>query len=285
MQKESKNKWHYRVGSGVVWDSETKKEWQENQTKMLFINKNNPVNNKNFGLIETMLFEDGKIKFLDEHLKRLEKSAKFFNIKFDRSLISSVISNEEALPRCEKSLKKISHYTRDDNESCHFERRGLPRSEKSLKKIIRLELFKNGKLDIKTIDITPSNFTPKKIKISPIILDKHNIFLQHKTNYRPWYKKTAELIKKDLIYDEIFLNQNNEICEGSRTNIFVKILGQLYTPPISCGLLPGILRNELIKTKQCKEKTLKLDDLKNANKIYLGNSVRGLTEIKQPEWN
>jgi len=71
-----------------------------------------------------------------------------------------------------------------------------------------------------------------------------------------------------------------ELCEGSYTSLFIETNGQLFTPPLSVGLLPGILRAELIESRRVLEKTLRIDDMLAADKLYVGNSLRGLIPAK-----
>jgi para-aminobenzoate synthetase/4-amino-4-deoxychorismate lyase len=89
-----------------------------------------------------------------------------------------------------------------------------------------------------------------------------------------------DLIRKGKCYDVVFTNSRREITEGARTNVFVKIRGRLYTPPVACGLLPGILRQTLLGQGKCRERILKVRDLKKADAIYCGNSVRGLVRVE-----
>jgi para-aminobenzoate synthetase/4-amino-4-deoxychorismate lyase len=77
--------------------------------------------------------------------------------------------------------------------------------------------------------------------------------------------------------DEVlFLNEHGHITEGTRTNVFAKVSGQLCTSPLSDGLLSGCLREEMIALGQCVERSLTVDDLEAAEEVYLGNSLRGL---------
>ena len=78
----------------------------------------------------------------------------------------------------------------------------------------------------------------------------------------------------------VFLNNRNEITEGAISNIIIRKRGKYYTPPVSSGLLPGIFRDYFMKKHKVTEKPLYLRDLRNAEKIYLCNSVRGLVEVK-----
>ena len=84
----------------------------------------------------------------------------------------------------------------------------------------------------------------------------------------------ARLAKLTGCDEAIFLNERGEVAEGSRTNIFVRRGGKLLTPPLSAGLLDGVLRRELIEQGQCAKATAVPDDLDG--EVFLGNSLRGL---------
>ena len=118
-----------------------------------------------------------------------------------------------------------------------------------------------------------------KVIISEQIVNSTDVFLKHKTNYRPYYQSSLEKIKQGDIYDEIFFNEKGELTEGSRSNVVLELDGQLYTPPLSCGLLNGIYRQFLLDSGNCIEKVLTKADLYNASKIYCVNSVRGAREV------
>ena len=106
------------------------------------------------------------------------------------------------------------------------------------------------------------------------------MFLQYKTTYRPYYEETLSKINAQEIFDEIFFNERGELTEGARSNIVLEIGNNLYTPPISCGLLAGTFRETLLKNNQIQEKILYKSDLYNANKIYCINSVRGMRLVQ-----
>ena len=206
------------------------------------------MNTKDFKIFETMLVKDGNILFKDEHVRRMKKSAEFFGFNFCGDTIS-------------RELDKKINEMRDAT------------------KILKFELDVEGGLTFYTRDFVSNQSNEIILKVSDIILDANNVFLRHKTTHRPWYEKTADSIKSGAIYDEIFINQFGEVCEGSRSNVFVEIDGNLFTPPIDSGLLPGILSENLLKTGKCKERKIFLGELQNLHKIYLGNSVRGLVEV------
>ncbi len=74
----------------------------------------------------------------------------------------------------------------------------------------------------------------------------------------------------------MFANERGELTEGTISNIFLEIDGELVTPPVSSGLLNGTFRQDLVEQGKAGEQVLYPDDLKKARAIYLGNSVRGL---------
>jgi para-aminobenzoate synthetase/4-amino-4-deoxychorismate lyase len=117
--------------------------------------------------------------------------------------------------------------------------------------------------------------------ISPTRLDSTDAFLFHKTTRRELYDQEWKHYSETMGADEVlYLNEHGELAEGSRTNIFVEREGTLITPPLPSGLLPGVLRAELIATGQAVEGVLVPEDLGTADAVYLGNSVRGLVPAR-----
>jgi para-aminobenzoate synthetase/4-amino-4-deoxychorismate lyase len=102
-----------------------------------------------------------------------------------------------------------------------------------------------------------------------------NIFLKHKTTDRKLYDSSFRNCLKDGYDEIIFFNEKNELTEGAVSNIFIMKSGRWYTPPVECGLLPGIWRAETIKMLNAEVKRLYLEDLTDADEILVGNSVRG----------
>ena len=74
----------------------------------------------------------------------------------------------------------------------------------------------------------------------------------------------------------VFLNERGEVCEGTITNIFADLGQGLVTPPLTCGVLPGVLRSEMLATGQARESVLRADDLARARAVFVGNALRGL---------
>ena len=108
-----------------------------------------------------------------------------------------------------------------------------------------------------------------------------NVLLHHKTiesSVRRFYDNVMS--SHPEYADVIFMNEEGYITEGSRTNVFIQLHGELLTPPVSCGLLPGTMRQKLLANNpSIKEATISLKDLHQAERIWITNSVRGITEV------
>lgn len=165
---------------------------------------------------------------------------------------------------------------------------GLPGSEKARDALsaapfsatplrIRLELFADGRIDMQTAIFTP--LAPEvtwRVKLAATRLSSTAPLLRHKTSRRAAYAAArAEHPAADA--DEvILLNERGELCEGTITSLFLDDgTGILKTPPLTAGLLAGVLREELLETGEAVEKLLRPDDLAQGT-ILMGNSLRGL---------
>ncbi len=246
------------IGSAIVFDSNTKNEFQECKLKSNFFNKNNKF--KKFNLIETVLWDknilDDQVSqngffLLKYHLQRLQKSAEYFNFQFDKSLIEKELKNT-----CQKLNKKFKYK-------------------------IKILLSKNGNYKIFAKRIIQSNNNLKKIILSNKIVNNSNIFLYHKTTNRNFYDNEYIKYKKQGYFDVLFKNQKNQITETSRANIFLEVDGNLITPAKSCGLLEGTYRRFILETKKnVFQKNIYEKDLYNAENIFVTNSVIGIKKVQ-----
>ena len=107
-------------------------------------------------------------------------------------------------------------------------------------------------------------------------------WLLHKVDRRNCYNE--ELAKaRNSGYDEVlFFNERNEITEGSITNLFYRLDSRWYTPPVRCGLLPGVGRSSILHRwpHRIALRTLKVNELSEVSRFVLVNSLRGLIEAK-----
>jgi len=98
--------------------------------------------------------------------------------------------------------------------------------------------------------------------------------LRHKTTDRGFYDAATALAKEQGAAEAVLVRADGQVTEGSYTNLFVERDGTLLTPPLSAGLLPGVLRAQLIDEGRAVEADLTLDDL--ADGFWIGNALRGL---------
>ena len=227
------------LGSGIVADSDETAEWAECLAKGDFAK----VEGYGFDLIETMRFEPASgIARLELHLERMKESAHAFGFEFDR------------------------HSVRNQLHAATFH---LDRLSK-----IRLLHSKSGAVAIEIrplIDATEA----WSVSIVPLPVESTDFRLLHKTSSRAFYDDARNEADSDEV---VFVDQHGCLTEGSITSIFVERDGRLLTPPLARGMLPSVLRRELIETGQAIEADLTPADL-NRN-FFIGNSVRGLIPAK-----
>lgn len=138
----------------------------------------------------------------------------------------------------------------------------------------RLTLGVKGDFQLSHVPLDP---TPAvwQVDISETRLSSTTAWLAHKTTQRDLYD-TARANLPHGVDELLFLNERDELCEGTITNVFIETqAGRWVTPPISAGCLPGILRQKLIKSGEVTVKTITLMDLMAASSIVVGNSLRG----------
>lgn len=197
-----------------------------------------------FSLIETLRWQpDAGFLRLDQHLRRLSRSA-------------DALGFRQPLDAKGKLEKEVS-------------------GSEPLR--VRLVMTYRGKMEVSA---TPFEPVPAqsvwRLKIAKTRLQSEDSLFRHKTTRREPYDAARAEFSKDEADEVILLNERGEVCEGTITNIFAEAAdGMLLTPPLTCGLLPGVLRAELIRERKARGEVLKLDDLRH-RKLFVGNSLRGL---------
>ena len=98
--------------------------------------------------------------------------------------------------------------------------------------------------------------------------------LRHKNSDRGFYEIGLAAARKEGAEEALFLRSDGLVTEGCFTNVFVERDGRLLTPPLALGLLPGVLRRQLIEEGRAEEAELTLADLGPG--FLIGNALRGL---------
>ena len=202
-----------------------------------------------FELIETMLFRH-KIRFLDDHLDRLETSARHFNIDFERVGIERLLA-----------------------DFCKTIDLDLPHK-------VRMTVRTGGRISLTKSVIHREKFPSRKLCISEHRVNSASEFFYHKTTRRELYETEFERAQAGGFCEVLFFNEQDMLTEASRHNVFVRMERGIFTPPISSGLLPGIYRKQVLKRcKSIQEKDISRSELLDSQAIYICNAVRGLTRV------
>lgn len=134
---------------------------------------------------------------------------------------------------------------------------------------MRLTLDATGALQVEPAPLPPGK-AEWRLGLATQRLRSDDPWLTLKTTHRPTYDAARAALPPGL--DEvIFLNERDEVCDGTITTVFFDRGEGMRTPPLSSGLLPGVLRAELA----CTEEVLQAKDLPRV-RLWLGNSLRGL---------
>ncbi|MBF2637672.1 aminodeoxychorismate synthase component I [Listeria welshimeri] len=197
-----------------------------------------------FSLIECLRLENGRLFRIDFHLKRLQTSAAFFGFPFNR-----------------KEIEALWLKNAQNNTTGVFKMRFL------------LDLDGTTHLELTKISEHNKTLTAQLAK-NPISTD--NSFLYHKTTSRFMYDK----LKSSKTDETLLWNERGELTEFINGNIVLAKNGCFFTPPVTSGLLPGTMREELLTKNRISEKVLTKKDLFDAESVWLINSVRGFVEVK-----
>ena len=224
------------LGGGIVADSRAVAEWDEALAKGAFVT----MAARRFDLIETMAFDpDAGIALIERHLARMKASAEVFGFPFDR------------------------HAARNELQAATFRLRAPAK--------LRLLLGASGAIAIEVAPIPQMQTAPWTLAVVPLPVAREDVRLRHKTTDRGFYDAARVACGAD---EAVFVDAEGYLTEGSLTSLFVARGDLLVTPPLSRGLLPGVLRAELLASGRAVEGELTSRDLSGT--VFVGNALRGL---------
>lgn len=139
---------------------------------------------------------------------------------------------------------------------------------------LRLTLDAVGRIAVTAAALPPARQV-WRLGLAAHRLDADDPWLRVKSTRRGAYDAARAALDPGL--DEVvFLNQRDEVCDGTITTLFFDAGAGLATPPLTSGLLPGVLRDEMLAQGQCVESVLVGADLPRV-RLWVGNSLRGLS--------
>jgi para-aminobenzoate synthetase/4-amino-4-deoxychorismate lyase len=231
------------VGAGIVYDSEAHSEYAECQLKARFLTG---LPNE-FELFETIRasYEDGP-RHLDAHLDRICASCAYFGFPLSREDARAAVV-----------------------DACLALGPGLQR--------VRLSVDRSGQPKVQSAPLPANPAEPVRVLLSDETTRSDDLFLRHKTSIRSRYDAAWRAAEARGAFDTLFFNERGELTEGGRSNVFVRINGHWYTPPLSCGVLPGVLRAVMLGAPAWKasERVITRNMLEGADDIVVCNSLRG----------
>jgi len=230
------------IGSGVIWDSTAAGEYAEWLVKRRFLLRATA----DFELIETLKLDEGRYWLQAEHLARLQASAEHFGFVVDLPLVVQCLNGIAA-------------------EHAHGAWR------------VRLLLDSQGRASTECFPLIAAGTITLSVVLADDPVDGADEFLRHKTTQRSAYQRHEP---PPGVYDTLLWNQRNEITEFTRGNVVVELAGRRVTPPLACGLLPGVMRGDLLRRGEVAEQIVTIDDLSHASGLWFINSVRGMLPVR-----
>ena len=241
----------FGVGSGIVWDSVDRDEYEECLLKARVIGSVGVAATPSasyvvaeppgFRILETIRWtpQEG-FALLERHLERICASAACFGFPCDAAEMRAMLA------------------------AAVDDLRGPAK--------LRLQLESDGSLLCEAVDLGALN-DPLRVALAATPVDAADVFLYHKTTRRDVYQR-ARASRPDA--DAVLLwNEAGELTEATEANVVLAFGVEKVTPPIRCGLLPGTMRGELLDRGEITERIVSTTELRTADEIWLVNSVRG----------
>ena len=231
------------VGAGIVYDSDAQSEFAECQLKARFLTG---LHNE-FEIFETLrASRDHGCRHLEQHLDRLAASCAYFGFAFDRGAAHLALRDASlALP--DDALYRL-----------------------------RLAIAHTGAMTLTSGMLAPLH-EPVTLLLSDDVTHSGDIFLRHKTSIRTRYDAAWKAAEAQGAFDALFFNERGELTEGGRSSVFLRFGVAWVTPPLSSGVLPGVMRRVLLEAPawNASEGVITREMLEQADDIVVCNALRG----------
>jgi len=236
------------VGAGIVLDSDPHEEFAECQLKARFLTG---LTN-DFELFETLhASRNDGCRQQERHLARLAASCAYFGFIWDAQAARAALQAACAARADDAPFR------------------------------LRLALRQDGQFTVQSGALSTLPDTVK-VLLAPDATTADDLFLRHKSSVRARYDAAWRAAEAQGGFDMLFFNQRGELTEGGRSNVFVKLDGRWHTPPLSCGLLPGVQRAAMLADPawNAQETIITRAMLARAEAIVVCNALRGALPAK-----
>ncbi len=232
----------FGTGGGITWDSLVHDEYAEALSKAACLE---PM--PAFDLLETMRLEHDEFARLDGHLARLRRSAAYFDRPFAEGTIREALAAHAQL-------------------------------HPGGRRRVRMRVDAAGKPHLTSEPFTATADTPQAVVLASTPVSRADRWLYHKTTRRAVYDRLRA--EHPHAFDVLLWNEADELTEFTIGNLVVEIDGERWTPPVACGLLPGVFRESQLEAGAIRERVLTRADLPRATRVWLINSVREWVDVR-----
>lgn len=217
------------------------------------------------GIFETLQVMEGRVLFHEEHLERMLKSAAVLGLSFPVSLEETIVRGIALVQEngLENGALKIVLF--QGTEKTH------------------LAMLTDGRVYL------PEQYEEgTSLCLATQKLNDTSPLAGHKTlNY--W----GNLLEKEKaghrgFHDAIFLTTRNHVAETAVANIFWIAEGNLWTPSLACGILPGIVREKVLEIAGSLGVSVRigkysLRKIMHAEAVFITNSLMGIMPVARIE--
>ncbi|KFI05216.1 aminodeoxychorismate synthase component I [Massilia sp. BSC265] len=231
------------VGAGIVYDSDAASEFAECALKARFLTG---LHNE-FEIFETLrASSDDGCRHVEQHLDRLAASCRYFGYPFDYGAARAAL-----------------------NDACL----ALPHGQLHR---LRLTVAHTGGMSVQAGPLAPLR-EPVMLLLAKESTYSGDVFLRHKTSVRSRYDAAWRAAEAQGAFDALFFNERGELTEGGRSNVFLRFGSEWITPPLSSGVLPGVMRDILLHAPawNASEGVITREMLAEADDIVVCNALRG----------
>lgn len=222
------------------------------------------------GLFETMLYQNGEIRFLSFHAERLQNGMTKLHYdnpqKFDDYFIKTI--TDELIRKNNMIGQKVR---------------------------VRLIVYREGGGLYSPIS-NKAGFILQVDRIVETLKDKKiGLIVGLYTEYKKPYSDLSDvksnnaliyvmagMYKQKFDYDDVLiLNQEGYLCEGLSSNVFVYYEKTLYTPALNQGCVSGVMRRVVMDIAEAEgipvvEAQINAEIMKKADEIFCTNAVQGI---------
>ena len=211
-----------------------------------------------FGIFETIRLFAGRLCFWEAHCERLFRSAKAFNMSFDQTgdAVLNAIKELVQTENFRDVLIKVSLLRADEDTHCYVYARPVAATV--------------GKVRLKLAKEAP--------------LNEHALLAGHKTHNYMEAMHLLKTVRSDGFSDLIRINTAGFLAETTVANLFFIEGEVLHTPDLSTGILPGVVRAEVLTLAKAlsmhvEEGLYPIEKLQKCSVVFMTNASIGIQPV------